>query len=70
MQDGPPGQTCVKALKTTVNETYGVLALVLLITALLVFMGFNAQYGLWRRRFERKDGAKDRARNYLVEESA
>jgi len=41
-----------------------------LITALLLFMGFNAQYGLWRRRFERKEGVKDRAKNYLVEESA
>ena len=62
----------MKALKTLVNETFGILSMLLLATSLFLFLAFNAQYGFWRRRFERKDNAaaRDRARNYLVEETS
>ena len=72
VQTGPPQGTCIQGLKTLVNETYGILSILLLSTSLLIFLAFNAQYGFWRRRFQGKDNAaaRDRARNYLVEEKS
>jgi hypothetical protein len=76
VQKGPPSSgSCDSSIKRLVNETMGLLSGGLIVSGLLYFCAFNAQYGLWRRRFTRdppvggaKSGKKeDRSKNYMVE---
>jgi len=64
-------KSCGEDIKTLINLTLGILSLLLLATCFFLFLAFNAQYGLWRRRFskDRKKAKDERSRNYLVEEA-
>ncbi len=43
------------------HYTLGLLSLGLLVTGLLYFIAFNAQYGLWKRRFAKDNNKKEKS---------
>jgi hypothetical protein len=53
VKTGQSKQTCEKPIAKLYNMTLGILSLGLLVTGVLIFLAFNAQYGLWRRRFSK-----------------
>lgn len=67
---GPPGNNCSDGVKWKYNESIGYLSIGLLGTGIIVFIAFNVQYGLWRRRWTRESKKKrqDRSNNYRVDE--
>lgn len=77
VRQGGPRETCEKPIAQLYNMTLGLLSLGLLVTGLIIFLAFNAQYGLWRRRFSKdkpnqssSSNIKDRHMNYMVEDTS
>ncbi len=66
ISEGMPGENCQKGIDRLNWESIGVLSLGLIVTGSLIFFAFNAQYGLWRRRFNKPH--KSRSHAYKIED--
>ncbi|CDW73571.1 tetraspanin family protein [Stylonychia lemnae] len=66
INNGPPSSNCQSGIQKQYNLTFGILGIGLLVTGNIVFMAFNAHYGLWRKRFTRSNSSRSNA--YKVED--
>lgn len=64
INDGPPEKNCQNGIQSMYWYSIGILSIGMMFTGFIIFLAFNAHYGLWRRRFTKHN----RSNAYKVED--